>query len=492
MTKKTYPNNSLLLMRVIGVFVLGSIILFACQPGKSTSIADSNATADPNDLNSSTVQLTKPSSLTPIPTIIPNLLITPDSLNGTQIQFWHPWSGNSAEEIEKLVEKFNNSNEWAIKVEIHTPGSSGELFNEVDVNSDVELLPDVVVASIEHLRTWEVEQKDIIVDLNGYLHSQEWGLSDEEIANIPVVYWDKSQDEEKLLGFPAQRTVQVLFYNQSWAQELGFSDAPKSPEDFKEQTCAASKANMSDENFENDGTGGWIISSDPLILLSWVNTFGDPGLPIEESDKYKFNTPIFNDSIKYLYQLFDENCSWSSRNPQPYEYFATRQALFYSGTLQDIAVQERTQTRLENNDNWTVIPYPSQDQKQMVILNGPSYAILRSSYTEQMASWVFIKWLSQSENEAKIVEFSTTLPVSLSTSKNLESFGKAHPQWQQTLSWVPLLKPAPQLSSWRVVRNLLQDAMWQIFYTNVTLDQIPSVLEQLDAMIPEILNYKEE
>ncbi len=77
----------------------------------------------------------------------------------------------------------------------------------------------------------------------------------------------------------------------------------------------------------------------------------------------------------YLYDLFLENCAWIGRQQHPYQYFANRQALTYSGKMEDILIQERVNELNNSNDQWTVLPYPSKIDKPVLLIDGDSYAI---------------------------------------------------------------------------------------------------------------------
>ena len=91
-------------------------------------------------------------------------------------------------------------------------------------------------------------------------------------------------------SIPLGGDVQAIFYNQSWAEKLGFQTAPLTPADFRTQACAAMKANLADGEPDNDGTGGWIVSKDALAMESWRRAFGAESLPEQEGQTYTFNT----------------------------------------------------------------------------------------------------------------------------------------------------------------------------------------------------------
>ena len=75
-------------------------------------------------------------------------------------------------------------------------------------------------------------------------------------------------------------------------------------------------------------------------------------------DAIQFSSPDSEAAFTALLKLENDTCAWVSRLPEPYDYFTNRQALFYSGSMEDLRVQEKNNTRLESKDEWTVIPYP--------------------------------------------------------------------------------------------------------------------------------------
>lgn len=455
------------------------ILSGACQPAVPDTI-DKEPTA------TNTPRPTATRTPTPTPTSLAHLQIEPEDLNGIKLRFWHPWTGETSQVIAGIVDEFNQTNIWGIHVIATAPGSSGSLYDLVTANLTTGENANVVVAPIEQILSWQ-EHANNVINLNDYIEDQRWGLTAQEIAEFPLIYWEQDQANGRQLGIPAQRTAHVLFYNQSWAEELNFSSPPSTANEFQTQVCAAAKAVLKDEKQDNDGTGGWIVNIDPLTIISWMLTFGAQEIPDLNQKQYVFNAPPSREMLEFLRQLFDDGCAWMSRGPTPHEYFANRQTLIYSGTLQDLNLQSRTQKRLKSKDEWMIIPYPENDGKPVVVVSGPSYAILVASREEQLASWLFIRWLILPRHQALLVEASDLLPVSVAAVELLTNYRRTHPQWEETLLWVPIAQTAPGSSSWRVVSQILEDAAWQTFQPNVTPDQIPSFLSEVDKTIPEVL-----
>src|SRR5688572_6271039 len=70
--------------------------------------------------------------------------------SGVTVEFWHQHSGARGEELDKIVEEFNETNEWGIVVEASNQGSYDDIFSKVRASltagGGADLMPDLVVA----------------------------------------------------------------------------------------------------------------------------------------------------------------------------------------------------------------------------------------------------------------------------------------------------------------------------------------------------------
>ncbi len=460
--------------RLYCLFLL--LLLPACQtvttgtPIASTSVPTATNTPVPSPTGTATLPV--------------HLQVQAKDLHGLQIRFLHPWAGETANVIDLLVETFNRSNEWGFKVKAESAGGTGMLFQEIN-GLDGGDLPNLIAAPAEYLFTWNQTQPDMLANLNGYIQHSEWGITQDQIQDFIPEFWQQDVMGGDRLGIPLLRDASVLFYNQSWAQELGFSRAPTTPQEFREQACAAAAANRSDRTVANDGTGGWIVETRAVTLWSWLRSFNSD--PITDGlDAYQFSTPESEAAFAFLRGLVDDNCAWKSRLASPYEYFANRQAMFFSGVLEDTLIQSHTMARLKISDQWTVIPYPSLEGQPVVVASGPSLAVTTSSPEEQLASWLFVRWLLAPEHLAKLTAAAGGLPVTRSAAAKLQKFGKEQPQWQVGTKYLDHVQTPPANATWRTVRSLLEDAGYQALLPSIKLEQIPDLLKMLDEMIVEV------
>jgi ABC-type glycerol-3-phosphate transport system substrate-binding protein len=302
-------------------------------------------------------------------------------------------------------------------------------------------------------------------------------LDPAEQADFFAAFWDQDVVDGVRLGLPLDRLSQFIFYNQSWARELGFDSPPMTPVDFKTQACAAAAAN-------NDGTGGWIASLDPSTVMSWIMAFGGNGIN-DSRDGYAFNTPQVEAAFEFIKGIFAGGCAWIAESHIPNVEFATRQGLFYSSSVTGVVDQLAVDREHDNMDDWTVIPYPSSEGEPVIGAFGPSYTILKSSPEQQLAAWAFIKWMSQPENQAQFIEARGSLPVRASVSEYFGEFAVENSQWAAAQDLIRYSQAEPNFGSWSVARWALQDAVLQLISPDFLREDIPLLLEELDAVTSE-------
>jgi multiple sugar transport system substrate-binding protein len=427
---------------------------------------------------------------TPAPTQ-PSLGIDPQELQGVTVTFWHPWSGAGGDAIHASVQAFNESNGYGIQaVEVYQ-GNFNSLYEKVEQGFSTGSSPVLVVGYLDQLLAWE----EGLVDLGPYLADRDWGLSGEEQGDFFEVFWRHEVVDGKRLAFPAQRSAQLLYYNLSWARELGFAAPPGTPEQFKSQACAAAQANLADDDPGNNRTGGWIVNTTPQSTLSWLYAFGSE-VALPDGSGYRFDSPQSAAALAFLKDLLDSGCAWKTRQSDAGEglsegefvetEFAARQALLVTGSLGDLPYMTAAMEQAGNEDQWTVIAFPSPEDRPAIYVYGPSYAIFETSEAEQLAAWLVVRWLSSPGEQARFIRASGTFPTRESVIEELGDFAAERPQWSAALDLLPFSRPDPPYASWRVVRWVVGDVGTQVFRSYFSPDRIPATLELMDETAAEL------
>lgn len=462
------------------------VVVLACGIAL-TACGSPSHTPAPDQENTTAATITPGFTSTPAPTTVPALQLDPGLLKGVKLEFYHPWSGASRQAINRITAEFNEKNVWGIRVESIAPGSAGEVFNMVAgaIERDGRPPAGVVAAPPDHAASWEKMSADSVSDLAPFIADPEWGMDAEEIEDYYPAIWNQTIQDGRQSGIPAQRSLHVLVYNQTWAEELGYYQIPTTSAGFQDQVCAAMRANLAENKPEKLGTGGYILNTDPSTQLAWMTAFGfDPG-EMDEKAGIVFSGPEAEASFTYLRKLFDRSCAWLSKIPEPFDYFAARQTLVYAANLMDLPRQEAALQAAGNPDRWTVIPFPGNDNRAAALQTGLNFMILNSNPPEELASWVFLHWLMLPRNQVELAEAAGSLPLSRSAAEALEAYGKSHPQWLAGTALLGNSVPAPVQPDWRTARGVLEDAAWQLIQP--TLQPIPEILQQLDETIPEVI-----
>lgn len=446
------------------------LLLAACQPALPDSTAAPAGTRTPLPGPTSTLA---PGSGVGIPK---------EALKGVTIQAWIPWFGVDATLFESQVNEFNQSNEWGITVQSQTQHNYTELYNNVASSLLTSARPQLVIAFPEHALSWEHSGQ--VVDLTPYVDDPQYGLSADDMHDIPSVFWSQDAIGGQRLGVPAERTARILLYNVTWAGELGFIQPPQSSTDFRQQACRAHQAMLTDSDRHNDGQGGWLVDTSAFTFLSWMSAFGGGVL---DGDSYRFLTPKNLAALTFVKQLYDDGCAWiAGSDTDPATAFAARKALFATASLEDLPDYSRAMASAGNTDDWTVLAFPGDEQPGLIIY-GASYVILKSTPEQQLASWLFVRWLLSPENQKKWVEVNGMFPLRNSALALLGDYQKSHPQWTEAVKLLPEAQMQPQLASWRQVRIMIGDGFDAMFKSNTPAGRVAEVLAIMETTARDIV-----
>jgi multiple sugar transport system substrate-binding protein len=418
-----------------------------------------------------------------LPTILGACKPSPamEAPEGETVVFWHVWYSEPVKSgMQAVVDEFNATNEWGITVEALDQGNYSDVEDLMNAAIQSGDLPNLVVAYGNALANWH--SVEVLADLNEYIDDPDWGFTDADKADFyPAAYNSTIAEDGTRFGFPISQSAEVLFYNSTWGQELGFDAPPASSEEFMEQACAATAANAEDDDPDNDGTGGYVLYAGASQVMAWLFAFGGDILNAEGTG-YNTSSPELQAVAEFLKGIWDEGCAFPTES-YPNPEFATRKALIVSsstvGLPYQLAAFEDAGT---TDEEWMFMPFPGPDG---VAVNSylQSVGMVKSTPEKQLATWLFLKYFTSPEGQAKWIEASAYYPTRASTNDLLEAYAAENPQWASGLQLVEYGEVEPALPSWATVRRDIQDSFAAILQG--TLDQIPTILSDLDAAAAE-------
>lgn len=320
-----------------------------------------------------------------------------------------------------------------------------------------------------------------LVNLDDYMNDAHWGITAEEQSQFYGSFFNQSifpLFDNARLGFPPNRSMEVLFYNQTWLEELGFSGPPTTPEEFREMACAAAEAN-------GDGTGGYILRDDASALASWTYAFGGDVLA-EDGLSYNYAGDATVQALAFLKQLYDDGCAYFFTEGFPNPQFAARKAIFAQGSSSgipfygsDVAAVAEEQGR--EPDVWGVaaIPHTTADPVQNIY--GGDVMITANTPEQQLGAWIFIRWFTIPTVQAEWDIISGYFPTRQDTVEYLTDYLTENPQWAQAVSLLPYSYYEPQLISYTAARDGAQAAFNEIMQLPAgwTNDDITAILTTL-------------
>lgn len=453
--------------RLLPLYLLAALLFGACVPNV-TLLTREPASTPTSEATPRLYTATPP----PTPTPIPGIAEGPEIANGLQVNFWHGADGQTASLLAQMATEFNLSNPQGITVQITAHTNLAQLTEAIDAGQEPF---DLLLTLPEQSQP----RQEILVDLSPYASDPEVGI---DSADIPPAFWQQSSLGDFRYGVPAIRSARFLFYNLTWAAELGFSQPPQTWEAFSEQACAANAWWKTDNDETNDGYGGLALDVAPnwQTPYGWLRALSGDLL---SDGQLVFETDANLAAFEQLAELRSKGCAWLPGTVSNFEHLAARRALFITGSLGDFIEQKTALALAGSGDQWTVLPFPGDPA--VVPVYGLDFSIHKSDNARQMAAWLFTRWMLEPTQQARWAKDAGLLPVRNAAQALLKSEFAATPQWGAAASLVKDAVVSPQTSDWRLGKSVLADgflAYFQVFPTYT----LKSVLAEMDATMEEL------
>ena len=395
--------------------------------------------------------------------------------SGQAIVWWHNHTGSREEGLVALLEEFNQGNPCGITIEAQSQGSYNDIRDKVNASISAGELPAVLVVGYQNDQAF-YQLNQALVDLNTYVNDPTWGFSAEEQADFYESFFNQSIHvafDNQRLGFPPNRSMEVMYYNQTLLEELGYDGPPTTPDEFKEMACAAHAADPDNK--------GYLLRDDASATAAWTYAFGGDILT-EDGTGYVLNSQPTVDALTLLKSMYDEGCAGFLDDPEGFTNaeFAARRALFAQGSSSGIPffagdVATVAEEAGAEPDVWGVaaIPHTTPDPVQNVY--GGDIMITVTTPEQQLAAWNFIKWFTSPEIQAKWDQLSGYFPTRASTLDFLGDYLSENTQWAQAVEMLPFAYYEPQLISYQGARDGLEEAFNAIIQgadIQATLDEV--------------------
>ncbi len=384
---------------------------------------------------------------------------------GQTVSFWHQYKGNREKALIALIENFNRNNPHAIEVKGEYIGNYNTIYNKMLVSIQGGYLPQLVLAYKYQAEAYY--RSAAIVDLSHYMDSPRWGLSAAELEDYNPSFLAQDKVQGVQLALLPHRSMEILYYNESWLGELGYDGPPQTWSAFAEMCRRAGERPFS-RSADPQLNMGFLLNVDASRLAAMVFSRGGDFVG-KDDNAYTFDTPQTRASLDLLQELKRDGVMDLLRDDNK-EAFGAGQVLFAIHSSSRLPFFIGTAESGVDFD-WNVAPLPHVGEKPVQNVYGGSISVCKSTPQQQLAAWLFIKWFTEPAQQERWVQGSNYFPVRLTTARELE------PYFRTAYGLLDYGKLEPSKIGYEAVRTMIEEVVVQA----VEGAEIAPLLTRLEA-----------
>jgi multiple sugar transport system substrate-binding protein/sn-glycerol 3-phosphate transport system substrate-binding protein len=308
--------------------------------------------------------------------------------------------------------------------------------------------------------------QNAVVDITPFLKSKKYGLSEADLKDYFQSFLDTDANPQfkgERLGFPTQRSMEVMYYNADWLKRLGYDSPPKDWKTFEEAACKAS---------QERGKYGWAFRHDASNFASQVFARGGRILSADGA-AYIFNSQAGQDTLAMIQRLFEKKCAveiplGDLRGAQ--NSFGRGDILFVFAPSSNLPTYQDAVSLSGAKFKWDIAMLPNNGTPA-VNLYGASISIYKTTPERELAAWLVIKYLGEKSQTIKWATATGYLPVRQSAKDDVVKFYSTDPKWgpdlaksyAQMFDWAQYAMIEAPVAGYDPVRDLIdKDVMSKV------------------------------
>lgn len=353
----------------------------------------------------------------------------------TKITFCNLFAMTGRDYFSDIIETFEETYPMFEVEEVRM--ATFEYLEEAVISKKTEELPTIVQATPKNISKFL--EKDLVVNLNqyisngyitseyiDYLDDDNWlcsdiiGLTNDDILDIIPSFYEEGAiyGDSQMYSLPFLKTTEVLYYNKdfmiehsenlskfnistngdwnnpSWEDVLGVAEYYKT---FTENVSAKKVGFMTDD-----------------LTKLFINLTHQSGSKFSEYNGknivYSFNNDLSKDAIKWLARNYQENL-FGLVSDFDVDYASD---VFKNGHCLMVVDKAASSSYYANNKfNVGVTSYPQKDENhQSITIDGSNLCLLnKNNDLETLGGWLFLKWLTNYENNLYLSMNTNYLPI---------------------------------------------------------------------------------
>jgi len=309
----------------------------------------------------------------------------------TNISFWHAMSGSNGDELEEIVDKFNEQSD-SVNVEAIYQGSYDDSLTKLRAVGGSDEAPAIV--QVFEIGTKYMSESGFITPMQEFIDEDDFDVSNLE-ENILSYY----ELDDELYSMPFNTSNAVMFYNKDMFERAGL-DPEDPPSSYTEMTEAAQKIKDEEDAYGfTMATIGWFFeqlmaNQGALYLDNDNGRDGDAAEALVNSEEgYKVFEWLNEMNEAETFRNYGSD--WEDpRGP----FFAEQVGMYLDSTANVSEV-------IENSDfevGTAYLPVADGMDPHGVVVGGASLWITNQvDEEEQEAAWEFVKFMTDSEIQAE-------------------------------------------------------------------------------------------
>jgi len=333
------------------------------------------------------------------------------------IEYWHRSGGKGTDAWVALADKFNA--EFGDRVTVTPVFQTGiqELNQKIRAAAVGGGLPGATMAD-----DYDVTQyafNDLIAPLDDYINDPENGFTAEELADFLPEQLNRHKLDiygGKTMAFPQAFSCFTTWWNVEALQAAGYDAPPASWADFSTVAHAIGEA--------NPGMTAWTLGSPGDRFISVLKTYGVEWLK-DGGQESNFDAPETLEIMTWWKELSDEGLLVVTTESDS-DIFAAKGSAFYMASSASVA-----SLSLITDFTWngTLPPQGPNVTEPRTETYGPVNAIPKSTPEQQLAGWLWLKWLASVEALTQWIPVTSYFPCRISAvdAPELTSFYEQYP-----------------------------------------------------------------
>ncbi|MCE5260300.1 MAG: extracellular solute-binding protein [Chloroflexi bacterium] len=378
-------------MRVLAVILMLAVVVTACKPSAGGAAA---AAVDQISLEGKNVE----------------------------VVLWHNRSQSDQDLLQTMLDEFNASNPYGITARAEIAGASyNDVYNKINAAIQAGSPPNIAVAYQNQAAFYR--SQDAVIDLSPYINSSKYGLTADDKKDYFAAFLASDANPQfkgETLGFPTQRSLEVMYYNADWLKQLGYDKAPTDWKTWEEAACKAS---------QESGKAGWAFIHEASNFASQIFSRGGRILA-EDGQSYVFNSQAGQDTLAMIQRMAANKCLVEIPVSERYgeqNRFANGDVLFVFASSSGMNYYADAVAKAANF-KWDIAPLPQTGDLHMN-LYGASMSVFKTTPEQQLASWLVIKFLGEKAQTTRWAAKTGYLPVRASAKEDVIAAFKADPKW---------------------------------------------------------------